>query len=91
MKRFFFFLSAIPVVTIFFAISVSAVPKANDPKNVFEKKCGSCHGLDKTTSKKKTKNEWESTVQRMKKNGADLNDSEIKTIVDFLSAKYGKK
>lgn len=62
-----------------------------DGKALFEKKCGSCHGIKKATGQKKNKTEWADTVMRMKnKNGAPVNDDEAKIIIDYLGKNYGK-
>jgi len=65
--------------------------QAVDTKALFEKKCGSCHGLDKPKSKQKTQPEWADTVLRMKnKNGAPVNEEEVKSITEYLAKNYGK-
>jgi len=62
-----------------------------DTKTLFEKKCSTCHGLDKPKSKQKTQSEWAETVLRMKnKNGAPVNDDEAKVIVEYLAKNFGK-
>lgn len=62
-----------------------------DAKALFEKKCSTCHGLDKPKSQKKTQAEWIETVMRMKnKNGAPVNDDEAKAITDYLAKNFGK-
>jgi len=62
-----------------------------DGKALFDKKCGSCHGIKKATNQKKNKTEWADTVMRMKnKNGAPVNDDEAKIIIDYLAKNYGK-
>jgi mono/diheme cytochrome c family protein len=82
----------------FFIIAVVSVCSAEkqtgqtlDTKVLFEKKCSTCHGLDKPKSKQKTQPEWADTVLRMKnKNGAPVNDEEAKSITDYLAKNYGK-
>jgi cytochrome c5 len=60
-------------------------------KALFEKKCSTCHGLDRTKAKLKTQAEWTETVMRMKnKNGAPVNDDEAKAIIEHLAKNYGK-
>jgi hypothetical protein len=64
---------------------------ANHAKTLFEKQCGTCHKLDKSTSKKKTSVEWEKTVKRMiESRGAKITDDEAKIITDYLASNYGK-
>jgi len=59
-------------------------------RDLFEAKCSLCHGLDRPTSKRKTSEEWEKTVLRMKRNGAPITDKEMEIIVKYLSEHYGK-
>lgn len=80
------------ISALFFVAPVSfASPGESQGKAVFEKKCGSCHGLDKARSKKKNEKEWLATVERMKKKGASLNDEETSAVVEYLAKNYGKK
>jgi mono/diheme cytochrome c family protein len=57
---------------------------------LFENNCGKCHGLERSKSKNKSKNEWETTVFRMKKNGATITADEANLIIKYLSEAYGK-
>ncbi len=64
---------------------------AEDAKALFEKKCGSCHGIKKATGQKKNQTEWAETVMRMKnKNGAPVNDNEARSIIEYLAKNHGK-
>lgn len=69
------------------AFCAEAAPAADA---LFEKKCGSCHSADRAKGKKKTAEEWEATVKRMKAHGAALSEDETKGVVDFLAKTYGK-
>ena len=67
-----------------------------DAKALFENKCSTCHGFNKSTSKKKTPEEWAKTVSRMKAKAAKkdvsihISDEEEKTITDYLTKEYAK-
>jgi hypothetical protein len=66
--------------------------RADPSKDLFEKKCSTCHKADKATSKKKTQKEWDATVMRMiNSRGAQINDGEAKIIIDYLTANYSKE
>jgi len=64
---------------------------AREAAELFEKKCSTCHSIDRPKSKNKTPAQWQATVLRMKKHGADLTDAEVRTIVDYLAKNYPKK
>jgi cytochrome c5 len=78
------------VAVVFYLTTVwcSAADKAaNDGKILFENNCGECHNLDRPKSQK-TKEEWKTTVFRMKQNGADITDDEANIIINYLSETY---
>lgn len=79
------------VAGVFFLTTVwcpAAEKVGNNGKTLFENNCGECHNLDRPESKKKTKDEWETTVLRMKQNGAAITDDEAKIIINYLSEIY---
>jgi len=73
------------------AAAAPAAPAA-DGKSIFESKCGVCHGLDRATIRKETKEKWVSIVKEMQGKKADwISDAEAAKIVEFLAAEHGKK
>jgi hypothetical protein len=62
-----------------------------NPGQLFESKCSVCHSIDRPKSKNKTKEEWKTTVMRMKNsNSCPITDEEAKMIIDYLAEEYGK-
>lgn len=60
---------------------------AEDPaKQVVDTKCSLCHTLDRVYSADKTRDEWVTTVDRMKANGLVIGEDEYATVIDYLSA-----
>lgn len=60
-------------------------------RDLFESKCSLCHPTDRPKSKRKTREEWEVTVMRMKNvNGARVSDEEAQAIIDYLAQNWGK-
>jgi mono/diheme cytochrome c family protein len=73
------------------APAAPAAAPAADGKALFESKCGVCHGLDRTTVRKETKEKWASVVKEMQGKKADwISDADAAKIVDFLGSQYGK-
>lgn len=64
---------------------------ADEGQGLFEKKCGTCHGLGKSTSKGKTDKQWRTTVLRMIENGADISRDDAEKIIAHLAKNYPKK
>jgi competence protein ComEA len=52
--------------------------------------CSVCHELTRITSKKKTKDEWNDTVDKMAARGAKASNEEFDTIVNYLTKYFGK-
>jgi mono/diheme cytochrome c family protein len=68
-----------------------AAPAA-DGKALFESKCSVCHGLDRATVRKETKEKWASILKEMQGKKADwISDADASKIVDFLAAEHSKK
>ena len=67
----------------------SEPPAALDGATLLEERCATCHGLDRTTSARKTREEWERTVVRMVSKGAELNDEEQEILITYLTETYG--
>ena len=64
-------------------------------KATFEATCGKCHALSRPLGKKKDKDGWESTVQRMsayhqRNMGAAIPEEDQKAIVEYLLSVAGK-
>ena len=69
----------------------SEVKPEVDAEGLFNKKCSVCHGVTRPKSKKKSADQWKSTVMRMKNvNGASITDEEANVIIDYLSQHFGK-
>ena len=76
------------------AAPVAAAPAAPalDGKTLFDNKCGVCHGIDRATARRETKEKWASIVKDMQGKKADwISDADASKIVDYLAAEHGKK
>jgi len=60
-----------------------------DGAALLEERCATCHGLDRTTSARKNREEWEQTVTRMVAKGAELNAEEQDILIAYLTETYG--
>ena len=74
------------------AATPPAVSGVTEGKALFEQKCGVCHGLDRATARKDSKEQWIRVVEEMKAKKADwITDAEAAKIVEFLASEHGKK
>jgi len=63
-----------------------------DGKTLFEMKCSVCHGIDRATARKETREKWASLVKEMQAKKVDwITEPEASKIVDYLAAEHGKK
>ena len=52
--------------------------------------CTACHEAARIVTKKRTKEEWNDTVDKMAARGAKATDEEFETIVAYLTKYFGK-
>lgn len=75
------------------AMAFAAVQEVKLPegagKKILDDKCTVCHDLSLITEKRASREAWAETVQMMKLSGADVNDAETTTLVDYLAANLG--
>ena len=69
-------------------------PRAQDlpdgpGKELVTKVCTVCHEVTRITSKKRTKAEWNDTVDKMAMRGAMATDEEFEMIVAYLAKNFG--
>lgn len=69
-----------------------AASAAAEGKTLFEKKCGVCHGFDRATARRESKEKWMEVVKSMQGKKADwISDDEASKIVEYLASEHGKK
>jgi hypothetical protein len=84
------------LATILTAFLLAASVQAQDlpdgaGKDLVMTVCTQCHELTRITSKKRTKEEWNDTVDKMAARGARASDEEFVTIVTYLTKYFGKE
>jgi mono/diheme cytochrome c family protein len=58
-------------------------------KELVMKVCTACHEVTRITSKRRTKEEWNDTVDKMAARGAKASDEEFDIIVTYLAKYFG--
>jgi cytochrome c5 len=64
---------------------------AGDGRKIVETTCGSCHGLEIVTSKRYSKERWQSVVEEMIAEGAPLTKTEAARVVEYLARHFGER
>ncbi len=83
--------SAIVVLLFFLGAVLVGAADSGEARRLFERKCSTCHSIERPKSQGKTKTGWQATVLRMKRHGARLSDGDAAAIVDYLARTYPKK
>jgi cytochrome c5 len=60
-----------------------------DGRKIIEASCSGCHDAQKATGLKLSKAGWQDVISRMMGMGATLDDSQVATLVDYLSKNFG--
>ena len=82
--------TAILAATAFAALAPAQTLPAGPNKDLFEKACTSCHGLEPITIMKASKDEWNDVVEDMIAKGAEINKADQEKIVAYLAAAFPK-
>jgi hypothetical protein len=59
-----------------------------DGKALVEERCTVCHDLQRVESASKSREGWQSNVERMIDTGAQLNDAEKDAVIEYLTEAY---
>jgi competence protein ComEA len=59
-------------------------------KETLQKVCGTCHALDRVTSSRRSRAQWEETTDKMITLGAKATDEEFTAAIDYLVRHYGR-
>jgi competence ComEA-like helix-hairpin-helix protein len=60
-----------------------------DGQAIVQQKCSSCHALKVVTGKRASRPQWSIIVDRMITRGADVDDDDIDTLLDYLAKNFG--
>lgn len=63
---------------------------AGKAKEVFQKVCSSCHKPETGVATRRTREQWQETIEKMLAKGLKASDDDLNTIFDYLVAEYGK-
>jgi len=84
-------------VPLFLLAAAATAQKGNEVKlpegpgkELVERVCGNCHGLENVVRARMTKERWGMIVDDMVSRGATATDAEVDQIVDYLAANFSK-
>jgi len=84
--------SLISLVAAFLILATTAAVGAEPSplargRALFEKKCDPCHSLDRSLDTQQDRADWEKTIIRMIRKGAQIDKAQLSPILGYLSAK----
>lgn len=62
---------------------------AQTQAQAFQKICGACHTVDTVTSQRRTRAQWQESINSMVAKGAKATPEEFAQVLDYLTAQYG--
>src|SRR6202011_1408290 len=78
-----------PLLLLCAAVSAAGQSLPEGPgKEVVQRMCKPCHGLESVMRTRKTKDRWGDVVDDMVSRGATGTDDEIEQVIDYLSANF---
>ena len=93
MKRSVYALAVLGLLVLLLSTLLAACGTAGDEPELdgqalVQERCSECHDLARVQSASKSRQEWQSTVERMVELGAELNEAEQAAVVDYLAETY---
>jgi competence ComEA-like helix-hairpin-helix protein len=70
------------------AASAQSLPPGKG-KAIVAQDCVGCHAMKVVTSKRASKQQWSTLVDQMITRGANVDDDEVETVVDYLARNFG--
>lgn len=92
MKRKYLLIPLVILIAAFILIQCSPNKSSSvqDGQALLQGRCTKCHSLDPITSQTHTQDEWTQIVNNMVQRGAVLSSTEETTLINYLTATYGK-
>jgi len=80
------------VVLFVFPFSVYAqdILPEGEGGEIVEYTCTQCHGLEYITASRKTLEQWEYIVSMMIRHGAELEEDEVQSVINYLANNFGQ-
>jgi cytochrome c oxidase cbb3-type subunit 3 len=77
------------VAALLMAPSMCVAQSPAAAREAFQRVCGACHSVETVTSQRRTRAQWQESVNSMVARGAKGTETEFALILDYLTAQYG--
>jgi len=90
MSRLFGFIVAMSLAAaVLFSAATSSAQRPSEGQQLVEKRCQGCHNLRRVDTAAKDAKGWQDTIQVMIQDGAEVEESEIPLMVQYLTRERG--
>ena len=84
-----FILSVAIAAAVLFSAATSSAQKPSEGQQLVEKRCQGCHTMRRVETAAKDAKGWQETIRVMIQDGAEVEESEIPTMVQYLTREHG--
>ena len=79
----------IGVAALLLAPTASVAQTAAVARETFQKVCGACHPAETVTAQRRTRAQWQESINSMVARGAKGTEEELTLVLDYLTAQFG--
>ena len=84
-----FILSVALAAAVLFTAATSSAQRPSEGQQLVEKRCQGCHNMRRIETSAKDAKGWQETIQVMIQDGAEVEESEIPVMVQWLTREHG--
>lgn len=84
-----FALGIAALAAVLFTASRSDAQRLSEMRQLVEMRCQACHTMRRIETSSKTAEAWRETIQVMIQEGAEVEESEVPLLVEYLSREHG--
>lgn len=88
-RYFGFVLSMTLAAAVLFSAATSSAQRPSEGQLLVEKRCQGCHTMRRVDTAAKDAKGWQETIQAMIQDGAEIEESEIPVMVQYLTREHG--
>ena len=74
---------------VLFSAATSSAQRPSEGQQLVEKRCQGCHNMRRVETSAKDAKGWQETIQVMIQDGAEIEESEIPVMVQYLTREHG--
>ncbi len=88
-RGFVFIVSVALAAAVLFSAASSSAQKPSEGQQLVEKRCQGCHTMRRVETSAKDAKGWQETIQVMIQDGAEIEETEIPPMVQYLTREHG--